>query len=893
MTRQLEPLTLPLWGSRLIEASAGTGKTWTIAALYLRLVLGHGDASAHPRPLSPAEILVTTFTRAATRELSDRIRTRLVEAAACFRGKRAIAADDRLLQALVAAYPAGAAREHAAWRLATAAESMDDAAVSTIDAWVQRMLREHAFDSGCLFDEEVQPDERALMVEAARDYWRQEVYPLRGEALAGVLSVWKDLDALVRDLRKLKGGFDREPAASLAETWRRGLDRRAADLERLKAPWIGWIDHLRRWFDERLGPDGPFDGRKVQRRWLEPWFQAIDRWLAAPLEDALSLPPGAVRRLSPQGLLEGLRPGCTIDVPPWSAALGPLLAALPRIADPSHGARLHAAARVAARIRDQKRGAGLYGFDDMLERLDDALAGPSGERLRSRIVAQFPAALIDEFQDTSTLQYRLFDRLYRTADNDPATALLLIGDPKQSIYGFRGADIGSYLRARAAMVDRHYFLTTNYRSTAPLVAAINQLFANAEPVEQGAFRFGASPPAARETAGAADDASPLPFLPVAARGRRETLRDGRGPIAALTLCHDALIGNRPEAQRRFAEHAAERIVVLLDDPATGFDDPLDGFRRLQLADITVLVRTGQEAVAIRRALHNRRVPSVYLSDRDSVFASPEAADLLHWLRAVADPFDVRRARVAFATALVGLSLDEIARLGHDDIAFERRVDDLKALHADWRRQGLLPMLRRSLHRLELPARWLGDADGERKLTNVLHLAELLQAASARLDGEQAVIRWFAERLADDGQAVEGDEQVVRLESDAELVRVVTIHKAKGLEYPVVFLPFVSSYRERVRQAGDVVALPDARGERRLILDVDEDARRLADLQEDQEDVRLLYVALTRARHALWLGVAPLKDGRTQDCGFHRSAFGYLASGGTRPCTACRHAKPRH
>ena len=152
----LDPLSLPLRGSRLIEASAGTGKTWTIAALYLRLVLGHGAEGQRPaRALLPGEILVLTFTKAATRELSDRIRARLVEAAAVFRGEPA-PKDDDFLPRLLAQYPDGAQRRQAAWRLALAAEAMDEAAVTTIDAWCQRMLREHAFDSGCLFDEELQ-----------------------------------------------------------------------------------------------------------------------------------------------------------------------------------------------------------------------------------------------------------------------------------------------------------------------------------------------------------------------------------------------------------------------------------------------------------------------------------------------------------------------------------------------------------------------------------------------------------------------------------------------------------------------------------------------------------------------------------------------------------------
>src|SRR4051812_36380521 len=157
MSEHLDPLSFPLHGSRLIEASAGTGKTWTIAALYLRLVLGHGAQNGFARPLVPAEILVMTFTRAATRELSNRVRERLVQAAAWFRGE--IELDDPFLATLAEGYQDPAARQRAAHKLVLAAETMDEAAIFTIDAWCQRMLREHAFDSGSLFDEELLGDE--------------------------------------------------------------------------------------------------------------------------------------------------------------------------------------------------------------------------------------------------------------------------------------------------------------------------------------------------------------------------------------------------------------------------------------------------------------------------------------------------------------------------------------------------------------------------------------------------------------------------------------------------------------------------------------------------------------------------------------------------------------
>ncbi len=503
----------------------------------------------------------------------------------------------------------------------------------------------------------------------------------------------------------------------------------------------------------------------------------------------------------------------------------------------------------------------------MLQRLDQALAGPNGERLRARMTAQYPVALIDEFQDTSPLQYRIFDRLYRTSANDPETALLLIGDPKQSIYGFRGADIYSYLAARRATAGRHYVLGTNHRSTEALVRAVNHTFACAEArAGGGAFLFRGGAPAA----------NPLPFLPVQARGRAEQFQSADGPVPALCVQHDLELRSGAQHLRLFAALCAERIATWLNDAQAGFAQPGQPLQRLRPADIAVLVRSGSEAEAVRRELRRRGVASVYLSDKDSVFASDEARDLLHWLHAVAAPLNVRRVRAGLATRTVGLSLPELARLADDDEAFDARSEQLRALHTVWQTQGVLTMLRQSLHQLGLPARWLAEPGGERRLTNFLHLAELLAAASAQLEGEQALIRWLGQQMQDGASS--GDEQIVRLESDADLVKVVTVHKSKGLEYPVVCLPFACRYRAVSRQRTAFVNLADAQGERALHLQLSEQLLAQADHERQREDLRLFYVALTRARHALWLGFAALKVGQGAQCSTHRSAAGYLVGG---------------
>ncbi|MFN3886065.1 MAG: exodeoxyribonuclease V subunit beta [Aquabacterium sp.] len=872
-SQNLDALRFPLWGSRLIEASAGTGKTWTIAALYLRLVLGHGGADAHPRPLRPGEILVMTFTRAATRELSDRIRARLIEAARCFRGELEPAAHDGLLRELMAAYPDGTERQAAAWRLAMAAEGMDEAAVHTIDAWCQRMLREHAFDSGNLFDETLVADEARLLTEAVQDYWRQQVYPLQGEGLDRVLAIWSGVDALAEDMKALLADPPQASVAalSLQQVMATEHQQWADTVNRLRAGWSERVRWLRGWFATQLSEHKKdWNGNKLRADSVDKWMTLLQDWADAPEPlafDFKELATGA-RRLTPEGLLDarGSKAG-PIDVPPVFSDAEQLLGELQRLPAPGSAARLHAAATVHARLRRLKRQTAQFGFADMVDRLDQALSGSHGERLRQRILTQYPVALIDEFQDTSPRQFRLFDQLYRTADNDPHTALLLIGDPKQSIYGFRGADIHAYLQARRATEGRHYMLGTNHRSTVELVGAVNHWFVQAESRPgPGAFLF-------RE-----GEDNPVPFVPVAARGRPERFVSGAGAVPAVQIVHATESAHIARTVLRgFAARCAEQIVQWLNDPQAGFEQIGTPFRRLRPADIAVLVRTGREAAAVRRELRLRDVASVYLSEKDSVFRSQEARDLLFWLRAVAQPLDARLVRAALATRTVGLSLDELGWLATSDEAFDARSEQLRRLQTVWQTQGVLTMLRQSLHVLDLPARSLAEVDGERRLTNVLHLAELLQQASTRLEGEQALIHWLAEQIDEDGST--GDEQVIRLESDADLVKIVTMHKSKGLEYPVVCVPFGCAHRavEKARQG--VVRLPGADGQRTLHLEVDDTVQQLADRERLREDLRLLYVALTRPRHALWFGFAALKaKGKSAKCITHLSAAGYLLGG---------------
>ena len=900
MAEVLNPLTLPLQGSQLIEASAGTGKTWTIAALYVRLVLGHGgvgqgQGQSLGRPMLPGEILVMTFTKAATRELSDRIRRRLVESAAWFRGEATDTTDDFLTK-LLEGYPAGPTRQEAAWRLAMAAEAMDDAAVHTIDAWCQRMLREHAFDSGCLFDEELQASEAALLAEAVRDYWRQQVYPLDAAALGVVLAQWKDLNTLMQDVKALLGKPLPLDAGqgTLADCIGRADRRRDEALAALKIGWSARADEMLSWL-QSVWKDKKHPARKglPSEANATRWIQALKDWATDAAAAEPDVKKGA-ERLTHTAVLAAFDPGTTVAIPSCFADFEVLMLSLKSLPGRGPALRLHAAARVAERLQQMKRQAGTYGFADMLDRLDAALDesvnGAKAQRLRQRILDQYPVALIDEFQDTSPVQLRIFDRLYRIADNDPARALLLIGDPKQAIYGFRGADIYSYLGARQATQGRHHVLGTNHRSTRALVAAVNFMFKTAEDRPgEGAFMFRGGVESDADSGGRSDGErdgkSALPFVAVKAKGRAEQLVTAAGEAPSITAVVDTELRNAADSRELFAALCAERIVTLLNDNLAGFAEQGQPFKRLRPADMAVLVRSGTEAEAVRHALRRRGLASVYLSDKDTVFQTAEAPDLLRLLQAVAAPRDVRLARAALATALLGLTLEELVALASDDERFDRQCEVLQQLNLAWKNQGVLAMTRRALHAFDLPVRYLAlplalnTGAGERRLTNVLHLAELLQAASAQVDGEQALIRWLTQQIeGGDAGLAGGDELVLRLESDADLVKVVTVHKSKGLEYPLVFLPFLAHFREVDSDKNAVLLLPGFGGPPELVLLPNRDQVAVAEKERQREHLRLLYVALTRARHALWLGLSGLQVGPGKVYTWHRSAIGYLLSG---------------
>lgn len=818
----LDVLSLPVSGTQFIEAGAGTGKTHTISNLFVRLVVETGR--------SVENILVLTFTRAATAELRERIQSRLRQLANALRGG-AVPADDGFAVGLLARINDVNLAQR---RLDLALAGFDAAPIHTIHGFCQRALSDHALLSRSVFAAEMLEDEGELRRQIARDFWRRELHGagrLFVEYLTGQLA--SDPEALLAGL----GRFLAKPYLTV-----RGGEQRPACGDIEQAFETAFVSASQAWQSGRaeiavMLLDGPALNRsKYKVASVRKWLEAVDRLFGDTVDPTLALPM-PIGKFTRDSLAEAVKKGHRPPEHPFFSRCATLLKRHQDLADCFRGQCLALQRRFIdycdEQLHRRKHAAGVQSFDDMLNSLHAALGGENREALQASLRSQYSAALIDEFQDTDPLQYEIFRGIYEDTD----LPVYLVGDPKQAIYAFRGADVYAYLRARREMGGATHALTVNWRSDPALIDAVNALFMSA-------------PAPFRDVQIAFHPALPAP------RVRPQLLIDGRPPpplqLWMIAREDQERLLNKGEAAACAAEATASEIARLLGGdrsphalrPAAGGDPvPLSG------RDIAVLVRTNLQGQQIRRALTVRGIDSVELADA-SVFDCVEAEELTHVLRAVESPGDDGRIRTALATGMLRDGDLDLFALMQDGPAWEQLVLRFDGYHRLWREQGFFAMWQRLLDAEAVLQRLLGRAGGARQVTNLTHLVELLQSESAGGRGGIAqLIDWLVDKRLH--RAVRDEQAMMRLESDAELVRIVTIHRSKGLEYPIVFCPYLWDDNSREGDATTPVYFHDPAADDAPTLQLDgrDSAANARALEEARaEAMRVMYVALTRARH---------------------------------------------
>jgi len=805
-------LNAPLEGINLIEASAGTGKTYNIEGLFIRLLL--------EMQLQVDQILVLTFTNAATEELKDRIRRKLVQAKDAFAGA---SSDDPLITGLVQKYPDAKA---AGLRLHEALIDFDKAAIFTIHGFCQRVLHENAFETRNLFDTELITDQTHLIQEVVDDFWRKTFYQAPLEFIGFALKRINGPQYFYRLLGGLKTP-DVKIVPDLAEPTLNTLTFYRSSLSTVKKAWPGsrqaviqalTAPALNANIYGSLKPAKNLPGLTQRDLRVTVLVEAMDN-LVDPISIGFPLFKN-FERFTTAKLLKSTKKNYTPPEHEFFDLCDDLLKQEAQLNTELETYLVFLKGQIFAfavtELQKKKKEQNVQYFDDLLITLINALQTKSGDVLGQVIRQNYKAALVDEFQDTDNTQYQILTRLF----SHRSSLLFMIGDPKQAIYSFRGADIFSYMQAARSAAAK-FTLTENWRSQPGLITAVNTIFGN----NQAPFVFEEIPfaagKAARQAANQNPSSNPPLILWYLAAGRFST--------------DDKLI-NKGDAIQLIAEAVGAEISQLLSDSPP-----------VAPGDIAVLVRTNDQAQLIKNILSSRYIPSVLYST-GNLFDSNEALEIQRVLAGIADPGDPGLLRASLTTEVMGIGGEALNQLIENELEWETWLVKFKNYHELWKRRGLMRMFRELLLEEKVLARLMAYPDGERRNTNVLHLLEVLHNISMEKKLDMAgLIKWLSEQR--DASSPRLEEHQLRLESDENAVKLATIHKCKGLEYPIVFCPFLWD-GSKIRRSKEPFLFHDQGDNMRLTFELGSsgmDVNRVsAERERLAENMRLFYVALTRA-----------------------------------------------
>ncbi|MBU2977148.1 exodeoxyribonuclease V subunit beta [Alteromonas sp. C1M14] len=834
-SQPLDVLNMPLQGRHLIEASAGTGKTFNITRIYLRLLL--------EKSLCVQQILVMTYTNAATEEIKGRVAETLREARGVWRDVLAspslLAEQDPTYQGLYQVAPG----EDGLQKLEAALLELDEASVFTIHGFCNKVISELAFASGSSMALTLETDTQEFWQAAAQDWVRKTASNEEAYAIL-VANGWHIPERFIRDFEKplqsdLKvemwdaPTIEKDHLASL-ERFKTSKQDIFAQLFAQMKQWEGVLsEHL---IESKSGKD------RLQR---EREWQALLDWLS----QGIAVPPSKeaenftkAQRYSRHSHKEQLK---DILYPVYE--LIKEITGAHKAREEKRKAKLDAIATyqlvaegfdyIRQHVATAKQRLGILDFDDLIKTLAQQVT-QEGSLLREALRERYPVALIDEFQDTDASQYQILSQVYSPGGTEHL--LMMIGDPKQAIYGFRGGDIFTYLKA-GRQADYRWVMDTNWRSVAPMVNAYNRLF-------YGDQLAGA----ARDVFGFGIQYIPVNSTPHA-KAAGLPLEDLKSRQALNFVVYepeeddDVLSEGLTDQLVAWTSHEIHRLLA----------EAKLGEQRVQPADIAILVRSGTEAQLIQSGLKKVGLSAVYLSTNTPLFSAEEAADLYRVLDGIWHCDDKSRLCGALSSPLLGYDHNTIVAMLHDedDALWEACMARILKLREVWVKQGCMAVV------LMMLRRWfvLRDTQTERHLTNYLHLAESLERTASVTPRPEQLLLWLHQNILDPQG---GEDLVQRLESDAKLIQIVTMHGSKGLEYPIVFVPFANKYKDPAksgnRQAHGFRYFDERTDTQRLQLGYSEEAEQNVRAQGRAEEMRLLYVAITRAAHRCYLGVAPFK-----------------------------------
>lgn len=824
--KELDRLNIDLSGINLIEASAGTGKTHALSCLYLRLLI--------EKDLLPEQILVVTFTEAATKELRGRIRSRIRELIDVIDGRPTT--DTFLTDLWKRLDSQDNGRADARVKLDRALNAFDTASICTIHSFCLNALMENAFESGSLYDTELITDQSKLLQEIVDDFWRKKFFGDPSPFLKYLLQRGYSPERLINFLQ----GMVSHPQLEIIPLFN---EKETATIE--KDFFSSFKELQKQWEADKVEIKDIIEKDKSLSRsagnyhpdLLPDLFADMDAYAGGDNPFDLFEDFG---KFTKTGIAAGTKPTGTAPTHEFFKRCEILQNKIQK--------RLHAwLAELVTFCRERlplrKRETNIRFFDDLLNDLYGALYGKSGEALAENLRGKYHAGLIDEFQDTDPVQYDIFKKIYSGTESP----LFLIGDPKQAIYSFRGADIFTYIKASQNDVapDKRFTLTTNWRSTPLLLAAFNAIFDQTNPFVDGR----------------------ISYLPVKS-GHDENhkslvLTDSDpGPLQIWLVPSDEAdkainIGKANEVTCEFTATEISRLLTNGQQRKAKIYDrenkANDSGKFLLPEDIAVIVPTHRQAGAVQDALRRLNIPSVVRSEK-SVLSTEEAQDLCTILHALSDPGNETKVRTALVTTILGRSGDDIANFLNYELVWEKCLQTFREYHETWLSRGFMVMAQSMLAKEEIRGRLLRYPDGERRLTNLLHCFEIIHRKEHEEKlGLEGIVTWFSEHVHSEEMS---EEYELRLETDEKAVKILTVYVSKGLQFPIVFCPFQWG---GVRDAESVISFH--REDFTLVKDFGSDEyeknKIIAQKENLAENVRLLYVALTRAQYRCYLAAGKI------------------------------------
>lgn len=785
--KEFDALNVPLEKKNLVEASAGTGKTFSIAVMVLRLIL--------EKDINIREILLVTFTNNAVAELDERIRLFLRSAHEYANsGKGAT----EVIRAVVDRQIAGIGKEAAIKKLNESLLFLDETSVLTIHSFCHQTLSNLAFETGQLFESELVTNLDEVVMSQVQEFWRNEIVTLPVEILSMLSGIGFNQDAIVSIVSNYLSG-KRYHSFHEKITYQPGKECAILlpGIQKLETSCQEYYGQLQELF---------FQNKDHLREVLE-----TDRFefvFVEHLDDFDSFLSMLSKRRTRKGVARIFPDEMLTAFDQLSETQEAIKQEGSKFADLLYCSALEKVIAGVSHYCDTK---GIQSFDSLIKNLYNALQGTNREKIIRALKRQYRAVFIDEFQDTDKWQYDIFLESF-----GKDVILFLIGDPKQSIYAFRQADINTYFKAYQD-ADNRYNMNVNFRSSNAMIDSMNEFF-----MPQPGFDFFYFQKAANS----------IYYFLVSSPEKNtkgyfvtDEIRDN-----GITICSGE---NRDD----LLKIAAYRVFRLLTESRYGIETD-HGKRKIVPADIGILVKNKDYGHELKQHLGKFNIPSVFVAD-EKIMKTQEARDLIRLISAIYDP-SVENINAALVNSFTGYK-------SKDAISFDAEyiIELFKGYKQTWELQSIYSCIAAFISDfgIENYLRDPGTPNGLRIITNLYQLMELLQKTAYHQHLKQAeLLSWYKRALELD--LMEKDESTIRLESDADAVTIMTIHKSKGLQFNIVIAPQMDfkepDNRELVElyENNEYITIPKK--------ELNEDQKSNFKTQTEQEFRRLMYVTITRA-----------------------------------------------